>query len=57
MTGSIAGVNPGVWGNIERIGLGILGLAAGGVFLQGMRKLFAGEKESGSAIHTPREDV
>ncbi len=56
LTGSIAGVYPGVWGNIERIGLGILGLAAGGVFLQGLRKLFAGEGEGESTIRTPREE-
>lgn len=57
LTGSIAGVNPGVWGNIERIGLGILGLAAGGVFLQGMRRFFAGDKEGESAERTPRKDA
>lgn len=55
LTGSIAGVHPGVWGNIERIGLGILGLAAGGVFLQGMRKLFRGESEG--KIPAPRDEV
>lgn len=55
LTGSIAGVYPGVWGNIERIGLGILALAAGGVFLRGLRKLFAGGGED--TIPTHREEI
>ena len=58
LSGSIAGVDPGVWGNIERIGLGILGLAAGGVLLQGLRKFFAGEEENRSegTMRPPREE-